>query len=97
MDIYITPSSAPVNSIAGVSSRETVVPVSERKVVFNGIESLHSFHKQNFLPALEKAVTRLKSSEGDADGELSTAVAKAVADIFVSHAAFMRMYSTYIK
>ncbi|EKM60991.1 uncharacterized protein PHACADRAFT_247267 [Phanerochaete carnosa HHB-10118-sp] len=36
-------------------------------------------------------------TEVDADGSLSLEVARSVANIFVSHAAFMRMYSTYIN
>lgn len=98
------PSAAPVNIIGGVGSgKETVIPASERKVVFNGIEPLFSFHKESFLPALEAAAASLMvqaSSEGeelDADGQLSIEVTKGVAGIFLKHAAFMKMYSSYIK
>lgn len=84
------------------SKNETVVPASERKVVFNGVDSLFSFHKDSFLPALEVAAapllnTALDNPESDADGQLSLSVANAVGNIFVKHAAFMRMYSSYIK
>ena len=96
VDIYVKPASAPVTVIGGVSTKETVVPASERKVVFNGLDSLLSFHKESFLPSLEKAYTSLECST-DEDGEASTNAALAVARVFVSHAAFMRMYSTYIK
>jgi hypothetical protein len=70
--------------------------------VFGGLEALFSFHKESFLPMLENATAPvMKSSaelaEVDADGLLSLRVARAVANIFVSHAAFMKMYSTYIK
>lgn len=36
-------------------------------------------------------------AEADVDGNLSLNVARQVAQTFVSHAAFMKMYSTYIK
>ena len=96
VDIYVKPASAPVTVIGGVSTKETVVPASERKIVFNGLESLLSFHKESFLPSLERAYTSLESAT-DKDGEASMNAALAVARVFVSHAAFMRMYSTYIK
>lgn len=79
-----------------MSTKETIVPPTERKIVFNGLESLLSFHKESFLPSLEKAYQILESSS-DADGKSSAEAAVKVAQVFVSHAAFMRMYSTYIK
>ena len=95
VDIYIKPAAVPVTAL-GTSSKETTVPAPERKVVFNGLDSLLSFHRESFLPALENAVTPLERSD-DANGETSAGVAKAVATVFLSHAAFMKMYSTYIK
>lgn len=93
-----------MNIIGGVgsSSKETVVPAAERKIVFGGLESLFSFHKESFLPALEAAAAPLLKPDGlaadaDSDGKLSSDVAMAVGRMFVSHAAFMKMYSTYIK
>ena len=103
VDIYIKPSSAPANLISGVgSSKETVVPSSERKVVFGGIEALFSFHFESFLPSLETAAAPLMNSptvlqESDADGLLSLSVAKSVGNVFLKHAAFLKMYSSYIK
>lgn len=103
MDIYIKPSAAPVNLLSGVgSSKDTVVPAADRRVVFSGVEALFSFHKESFLPALEHAAAPLMKptaalKEADADGQLSMDVSKAVAGMFLKHAAFMRMYSTYIK
>jgi hypothetical protein len=102
MDIYIKPGSAPVNLLTGGTSKDTVVPPSERKIVFGGIDALFSFHKDNFLPAIEAAAAPLMKSatavqSADADGQLSLMVAKAVGSMFVRHAAFMKMYSTYIK
>lgn len=78
------------------------MPAQERKIVFGGVEALYVFHKDSFLPALERvAAPLLVPSEDlvlqDADGYLSLDVATKVAQVFVSHAAFMKMYSTYIK
>ncbi|KAG8905499.1 hypothetical protein FRB99_008844 [Tulasnella sp. 403] len=97
IDIYIQPSAQLVNSITNKS--ETVVPASERRIVFNGLEALYHFHMKNFLPALEKEAAILMTTRqpGEMDGELSARVARGVADVFVSHAAFMKMYSTYIN
>jgi len=84
------------------SSKETIIPASERKIVFSGIDALFSFHKESFLPALEAAAVPLlrrpvEGQELDADGQLSIEVTKDVAGIFLKHAAFMRMYSSYIN
>ncbi|KAG1715632.1 hypothetical protein ID866_1514 [Astraeus odoratus] len=103
VDIYIKPSAAPVNLIGGVGSgKETIIPAAERKIVFGGVEALFSFHNESFLPALETAAVPLMKKpeageELDADGQLSVEVTKAVAGIFLKHAAFMRMYSSYIN
>ncbi|KAF9569751.1 hypothetical protein CPC08DRAFT_623368 [Agrocybe pediades] len=102
VDIYIKPASTPVNMLSGVgSSKDTLVPATERKVVFGGIDALFSFHHDSFLPALEGAAAPLMKSspnqDMDPDGQLSLSVAKAVGNIFVKHAAFMRMYSSYIN
>ncbi|EPQ60882.1 hypothetical protein GLOTRDRAFT_53441 [Gloeophyllum trabeum ATCC 11539] len=103
VDIYIKPACAPANVLSGVgSNKETVVPAGERKIVFGGLEALFSFHKESFLPALERAAAPLMKpasalAETDADGRLSSDAARAVAGTFVSHAAFMKMYSTYIN
>ncbi|KAI6044998.1 hypothetical protein EDC04DRAFT_2865486 [Pisolithus marmoratus] len=103
VDIYVKPSAAPVNLIGGVgSSKETVIPPSERKIVFSGVEALFSFHKESFLPALEMAAAPLMKNlepgeEPDPDGQLSVEVTQAVADTFLKHAAFMKMYSSYIN
>jgi hypothetical protein len=103
VDLYIKPSAAPVNMLSGVgSTKDTVVPAAERKIVFNGLEALFSFHKNNFLPALEVAAAPMMKpatvlQEEDSDGQLSLNVGKAVASMFIKHAAFMKMYSSYIK
>jgi hypothetical protein len=102
VDIYVKAASVPVNSLTSATSKETVVPVVERKIVFGSIDPLFSFHKESFLPALEAAAAPILTSaaalqDADADGQLSLSVAKAVGGTFARHAAFMKMYSTYIK
>ncbi|KAG7099408.1 hypothetical protein E1B28_001261 [Marasmius oreades] len=101
IDIYVKPACANVTILSGVSSsKETVVPASERKIVFGGLDALFSFHKESFLPSLEVALKPLmvpSFEKEDADGQLSLSVANAVGDIFFKHAAFMKMYSSYIN
>jgi len=103
VDLYIKPGAAPVNMLSGVgSSKDTVIPAAERKIVFNGLDALFSFHKESFLPALEIAAAPVMKpaatlQEADSDGQLSLTVVKAVASMFIKHAAFMKMYSSYIK
>ena len=68
--------------------------------MFSGLDSLLSFHKDIFLPALEHAAysaLRSQRSEEEVEGTLSANVARGIARTFISHATFMRMYSTYIK
>ncbi|KAI0963494.1 hypothetical protein AcW1_000556 [Taiwanofungus camphoratus] len=101
VDIYVTPAAAPANVLTG-QRQETVVPVAERKIVFSGLDALFYFHRESFLPALEHASAPLlvqseELAKKDADGYLSLDVAMKVAQTFVSHAAFMKMYSTYIN
>ncbi|KAK7463781.1 hypothetical protein VKT23_007120 [Stygiomarasmius scandens] len=101
LDIYVKPACAPVSVLGGVgSSKETVVPATERKIVFGAIDALVSFHKGSFLLSLEQAAAPLMSKNADkedSDGHLSINVAAAVGNIFLKHAAFMKMYSTYIN
>lgn len=99
VDIYIRPSCAPVN-LLGTSNKETIIPANERKIVFGGLESLLIFHRDSFLPALERAsmpVLNPSKSNPDNDGTLSANVAMELGRTFLSHAAFMKMYSSYIK
>ena len=83
------------------TTRETIVPASERKTVFGGVDALFSFHSESFLPALEVAAAPLMTSstvhEADPDGHLSLNVAMTVGNVFLKHAAFLKMYSSYIK
>ncbi|KAI9455853.1 hypothetical protein F5148DRAFT_1225326 [Russula earlei] len=101
IDIYIKPAAAAVPVIVS-STKETVVPAAERRIVFSGLDSLFSFHKDIFLPALELAASpvllpQTKQTEQGLEGVLSANAARGIARTFVSHAAFMRMYSTYIN
>lgn len=100
VDIYIKPAAAPLNVLGGVG--HSAVPSAERKIVFGSLEALFIFHKDSFLPALERAAAPIMRSaselaELDADGGVSLSAARQVAQTFVSQAAFMKMYSTYIK
>ncbi|EMD41815.1 hypothetical protein CERSUDRAFT_110381 [Gelatoporia subvermispora B] len=102
VDIYITPACAPVTALGGVGQgKDSVVPAAERKIVFGGLEALFIFHKDSFLPALKHATAPLLDPQNntppDAVGLLSLDVARKVAQTFVGHAAFMKMYSTYIN
>lgn len=65
--------------------------------MFGGLDALFYFHRESFLPALERAASPLLDMQGEVDGQKSLDVARDVANTFVSHAAFMKMYSTYIK
>ncbi|KAF7982007.1 hypothetical protein HWV62_30240 [Athelia sp. TMB] len=101
VDIYIKPGAASGIMLSG-SSKDSIVPAAERKIVFNGLDALFSFHKESFLPALEIAAAPVMTSaailqEVDADGMLSLSAVNAVASMFIKHAAFMRMYSSYIN
>jgi hypothetical protein len=101
VDIYIKPASQPVSNLTG-PKQETVVPSLERRTVFGGVEALFQIHKASFLPALEQVAAPIFKAgpglaEADHDGRLSLGVTMAVAETFVSHAAFFKMYSTYIK
>ncbi|WVQ80694.1 hypothetical protein IAT38_002799 [Cryptococcus sp. DSM 104549] len=92
--IYVRPASQPVNP--NKSALETVVPASERKIVFGGLESILAIHKENFLPALEKAVASLVEQGDDEQGELSTQTAYDMGEVFRTYIAYMKQYSTYI-
>ncbi|KAI0738511.1 hypothetical protein C8Q80DRAFT_1205847 [Daedaleopsis nitida] len=97
VDIYIKPASATVHSLSLIGqTKDTVVPSQERNIVFGGLEALFVFHQHSFLPALEKVSAPLFGPNPDDEGHLSLNVARDVANTFVSHAAYMRIYSTYI-
>ncbi|CAE6472101.1 unnamed protein product [Rhizoctonia solani] len=93
VDIYVRPAS---EAAPGLNvNKETTIPSAERKIVFTGVDALLQFHKQSFLPSLIGAAEVLSSAGPGED--VSTRAAHAVANVFVSHAAFMKMYFTYIN
>ncbi|KAL7420805.1 hypothetical protein Q5752_004758 [Cryptotrichosporon argae] len=97
VSLYVKPASQPVHPGKG---GETVVPLAERKVVFGGVESILAIHRDNFLPALEKAVAPLLAADADddgVDGALSMITAHAVGEVFRTYIAYMKQYSTYIN
>lgn len=96
VSIYVKPASQLVNP-GQKGSSETVVPAPERKVVFGGVESILTIHRDNLLPALERAVRPLIEGADDDEGELSTATAHAVGEVFRTYIAYMKQYSSYIN
>lgn len=91
MSIYVRPASQPVK--AGQS--ETIVPLADRKIVFGGIESILTIHRDNLLPALEKAIRGLLEGKDDDEGRLSADTAHLVGEVFRTYIAYMKQYSTY--
>ncbi|KAF8338004.1 uncharacterized protein EI90DRAFT_3041285 [Cantharellus anzutake] len=84
IDIYVKPSTEYITSAFGTqSNKETVIPTTERRIVFNGLESLYQFHKDAFLPAPRWRDILWRRGQ--------------IAMVFVSQAAFMRLYQTYIN
>lgn len=94
VSIYVRPAAVPSGSS---KSSESVVPVAERKVVFGGVESILLFHRDNFLPALEKVVQPLIAKGDDEDGATSALAAHQLGEVFRTYIAYMRQYSTYIN
>lgn len=94
VEIYVLASEA---SAGGLNSKDTVVPASERKIVFAGLHALLDFHNGTFLPKLVLAAKAIFDGVPDDDGEMSRRCAMDVGAVFKSFNPFMRMYSTYIK
>ncbi len=93
VDIYVSPSSSTISSKTG----ETLIPASERKIVFGGIEGILRFHQTSFLPDLEKAAKTLMKAGDDANGDISKTAANSVGQVFRLYNPFMRQYSSYIN
>ncbi|KAJ1301404.1 hypothetical protein OPQ81_008665 [Rhizoctonia solani] len=93
LDIYVKPAAEPAPGLH--VNKETTIPAAERKIVFTGVDALLQFHKQSFLPSLVSAAEILSTAGPGED--VSTRAAHAIANVFVSHAAFMKMYFTYIN
>ncbi|WVQ96428.1 hypothetical protein IAU59_003533 [Kwoniella sp. CBS 9459] len=94
VSIYVRPACQAVNPN---KSNETIIPAAERKIVFGGVESILTIHRDNFLPALEKAIRVLLEGQDDEEGSLSAATAHAVGEVFRTYIAYMKQYSTYIN
>ncbi|WVN85128.1 uncharacterized protein L203_100270 [Cryptococcus depauperatus CBS 7841] len=92
VNIYVRPATQPLSR----NNAETIVPVSERKIVFGGVESILAIHRDNFLPALEKILRKLIEEGDDEEGSLSTETAYEVGEVFRTYIAYMKQYSTYI-
>lgn len=92
VDIYVKPASLLVKG-----SNESVIPHTERKIVFGGIEGILQFHEVSFLPTLETAAKDLLRNGDDASGERSKRVAREIGEAFQTYHPFMRQYSTYIN
>jgi hypothetical protein len=93
VQIYVRPASL----AAGNSKGETVIPMAERKVVFGGVESILIFHRDNFLPAIERAIKPLLQDGDDPSGAVSALAAHKVGEEFRNYIAYMKQYSTYIN
>lgn len=79
-----------------------MVPLAERKVVFGGLDSLLTFHRDSLLPRLEEAAAPIfaierKGQTADHDGAISREIALQIGDVFRTYNPFMRMYSTFIN
>ncbi|GAA5837625.1 hypothetical protein JCM11251_002028 [Rhodosporidiobolus azoricus] len=85
--IYVASASVPL-STAGTGKKDTVLPAAERRAVFSNIEAIRDFHRKILLPDLLAAVR---------GGGQSTEVAGKVGEVFMQHASFMKIYSSYIN
>lgn len=95
-EIYVGPAAAA--SSGGVG--DSVVPATERRIVFGGIEGIMRFHTDSFLPALKEAASEVLSRgvrAEDADGERSRSAARAIGEVFRTYQPYMRQYSAYIN
>lgn len=102
VEIYVAPAAAPTNSGASASAKggDSVVPATERRIVFGGIEGIMRFHSDSFLPALQEAAAEVLAHgvrDEDVDGERSRRAARAVGEVFRTYQPYMRQYSAYIN
>ena len=73
------------------------MPAAERKIVFGGIESILTIHRDNLLPALKRSIASLLEGTDDDEGRLSAKTARDVGQVFRTYTAYMKQYSTYIN
>ncbi|CDW96595.1 hypothetical protein [Sporisorium scitamineum] len=97
VDIYVKPAMAPADGNSGVS----VIPPNEHRAVFGNVEALLQFHRTVFLPSLAAMAKPVLDHDQDAPGDMApeetAAVAEKVASVFSTHAAFFKMYTSYIN
>ncbi|KAJ1029978.1 hypothetical protein NDA16_000891 [Ustilago loliicola] len=97
VDIYVKPAMAPADGNSGVP----VIPPSEHRAVFGNVEALLQFHRTVFLPSLVAMAAPVLDHDQDAPSEMAAeetaAVAEKVASVFSTHAAFFKMYTSYIN
>ncbi|KIS72329.1 uncharacterized protein UMAG_00736 [Mycosarcoma maydis] len=97
VDIYVKPAMAPADGNSGVA----VIPPSEHRAVFGNVEALLQFHRTVFLPSLVAMAGPVLEHDQDAPADMApeetAAVAEKVASVFSTHAAFFKMYSSYIN
>ncbi|KAM0749495.1 hypothetical protein T439DRAFT_348910 [Meredithblackwellia eburnea MCA 4105] len=87
--IYIAAASIPVSSSSG--KKDTVVPAVERRAVFGNVEAIRDFHESIFLPDLIEAV------RPSAVDPTPMEPAVRIAQVFIKHAAFLKIYSSYVN
>ncbi|GAA5872076.1 hypothetical protein JCM1840_006312 [Sporobolomyces johnsonii] len=86
--IYVASAARPVNSSSRNGKEDSVLPLSERRAVFGNIEAIRDFHREIFLSDLLAAVRM---------GGESAIVAGRVAEVFVTHGSFLKIYSSYVN
>lgn len=97
VDIYVKPAMAPADGNSGLP----VIPPSEHRAVFGNVEALLQFHRTVFLPSLVAMASPVLDHDQDNPGEMAAqetaAVAEKVASVFSTHAAFFKMYTSYVN
>ncbi|CAO1632094.1 unnamed protein product [Jaminaea pallidilutea] len=106
-DIYVRPSRLPSED-KGISggSNQPILPPQEHRAIFGNVEGLLQFHVSAFLPSLKTAadcILRERQAgspnlpEDDDERQFTASVAEEVANVFVKHIGWFRMYSAYIN
>ncbi|GAA6021200.1 hypothetical protein JCM10207_008352 [Rhodosporidiobolus poonsookiae] len=85
--IYVDSASVPI-STSGTGKKVATVPAAERRAVFGNIEAIRDFHRMILLPDILAAAR----AGGD-----SIEVAGKVGEVFINHASFLKIYSSYIN
>ncbi|CEH15703.1 Predicted Rho/Rac guanine nucleotide exchange factor/faciogenital dysplasia protein 3 [Ceraceosorus bombacis] len=77
-----------------------LVPPLEHGLIFMNVESISQLHR-SLVPSLRAAVEPLLGTNAQPnashDADLTAAAAQSVAQTFLSHAAFMKMYRQYVN